>query len=126
MRQDSEIAARVMRAVMRATGIVPLPVHDSFIVSTTHKERLKEAMENALPCHTAGVKIPCHTASNLETAFSVFDQGAPENTTDNMGERERDRGGTLDGELVSPTARVLQMVAKLSPEVRMLALGLRP
>src|SRR5262249_35907718 len=37
MRRDSEIAAQVMRDVMHATGIVPLPVHDSFIVPTTHE-----------------------------------------------------------------------------------------
>jgi hypothetical protein len=94
MRRDSEIAARVMCEVMRATGIVPLPVHDSFIVPIIHEERLKEAMENALPCHNAGVKIPCHTASNLETGFSVPNQGATENQCDNMGWRV---GGGLEG-----------------------------
>src|SRR5262245_36291874 len=94
MRQDSEIAAQVMRAVMRATGIVPLPVHDSFIVPTTHEERLREAMENALP---AGVKIPCHTAPNLETCFIVSDQGATENRCDNMGWREGMERGMVGG-----------------------------
>jgi hypothetical protein len=135
MRRDSEIAAQVMRDVMRATGIVPLPVHDSFIVPTTYEERLKEAMENALPCHTAGVKIPCHTASNLETAFSVSDQGAPENTTDNMGwmecrtgwEEGRGGGGMGGvGVMLSSTALVLELVDKLPTELRMMALGLQP
>jgi len=44
--------------VMRATGIVPLPIHDSFIVPTSRQQHLMEAMENALPCHTTRVKIP--------------------------------------------------------------------
>src|SRR5262249_38528450 len=60
MRRNSEIAAQVMCQVLRATGILPLSVHDSFIVPIVHEGRLQEAMENALPCHTAGVKIPCH------------------------------------------------------------------
>jgi hypothetical protein len=94
MRQDSEIAQRVMLEMLRATGIVPLPIHDSFVVPTAHEERLRESMENALPCQTAGVKIPCQTASNLETGFSVPNQAVPENTTDNMGWRgRRDEGG---------------------------------
>jgi hypothetical protein len=93
MRRDSEIAAQVMREVMRATGIIPLPVHDSFIVPIIHEERLKEAMENALPCHNAGVKIPCHNASNLETGFSVPNQSATENRCDNMGWRDGLGGG---------------------------------
>jgi hypothetical protein len=38
MREDSKIAAQVMREVMRATGVVPLPVHDSFIVPTSRQE----------------------------------------------------------------------------------------
>jgi hypothetical protein len=129
MRQDSEIAARVMREVMRATGIVPLPIHDSFIVPTSRQQHLMEAMENALPCHTTRVKIPCHTTSNLETGFRLSDQGATENRCDNMGWRARwDGGGVGTGrpaEPLSPTALVLEMVAKLSPEVWMMVLGLK-
>ena len=71
--------------MLHATGIVPLSVHDSFIVPIAHKETLEQAMENAFPCRTAGVKIPCRTVSNLETCFSVPNQGAPENRTYNMG-----------------------------------------
>jgi hypothetical protein len=133
MRQDSEIAAQVMREVARATGIVPLSIHDSFIVPTSQQEHLMEAMENALPCRNAGGKIPCRNASNLETSFSVSDQGAIKNRCDNMGWREgRDVGGAGDGWAdwpptpLSPTEMVLEMVAKLSPEVRMLALRLKP
>jgi hypothetical protein len=126
MRQDSEIAARVMREVMRATGIVPLPIHDSFIVPTSRQQHLMEAMENALPCHTTRVKIPCHTTSNLETVFRLSDQGATENRCDNMGWRAGwDGGGVGTGRPAEPLALVLEMVAKLSPEVRMMALGLK-
>ena len=96
MRRDSEIAAHVMREVIRVTGIAPLPVHDSFIVPTSQQEHLMEAMESALPCQTAGVKIPCQTASNLETTFCVADQVAIKNTTDNMGWSDG-RGGGVGG-----------------------------
>jgi hypothetical protein len=127
MRRDSEMAEQIMMEMLRAVGVAPLSVHDSFIVPTIHEERLKEAMENALPCRTAGVKIPCRTASNLETCFSVPNQGVPENTTYNMGERGTGTGGgTGGGEPLSPTEMVLEMMGRLSPEVRMLALGLKP
>jgi hypothetical protein len=107
MRQDSEIAAQVMREVMRATGVVPLPVHDSFIVPIDQQEHLMEAMESALPCQTAGVKIRCQTASNLETTFFIADQVAIKNTTDNMGQREgQGWGGASGGVPLSLTAQV--------------------
>jgi hypothetical protein len=93
MRRDSDLAEQIMMEMVHAVGVVPLSVHDSFIVPATHKERLNEAMETALPCRTAGVKIPCRTAPNLETGFSVPDQGVPENTTYNMGERAGRQGG---------------------------------
>jgi hypothetical protein len=138
MRRDSEIAAQVMREVLRATGVMPLPVHDSFIVPISQQEGLMAAMENALPCHNERVKIPCCTASNLETAFSVADQGAIKNPCNNMGRAGRVvpwmgspdvvalvgvRGftGGLD-----PTALVLELVAKLPTELRLMAVGLRP
>jgi hypothetical protein len=40
-------------------------------------------------------------------------------------ERVDGTGWVADGRL-GPTAMVLEMVAKLSPEVRMMALGLKP
>src|SRR5262249_22622984 len=95
MRRDSEIAAEVMREIMRATGIVPLPVHDSFIVPTPHEERLKEAMENANPGGTVRAKFPCHTSPNLETAIFVPDQGAIQNRCDNMESESPVEGAVL-------------------------------
>jgi hypothetical protein len=63
MRQDSELAERIMLQVVRAIGIVPLPVHDSFIVPTAHEGRLRQAMEDALktppPCQNNPQKSPC-------------------------------------------------------------------
>jgi hypothetical protein len=47
MRKDSEIAEKVMLEMLRATGVVPLCVHYSFIVPASHKEELKRAMQDA-------------------------------------------------------------------------------
>jgi len=58
MRRDSELAERIMLEMVQATGIVPLAVHDSFIVPITHEERLKEAMENAFLSANTSSKIP--------------------------------------------------------------------
>jgi hypothetical protein len=91
-------------------------------------------MDNAFPCQTAGVKIPCQTASNLETSFSVADQRAIQNRYDNM-ERRGSGGwevgmGGLGGDgwqdWFATTDAELEIIGRLSPEVRMLALGLKP
>src|SRR5262249_34089498 len=48
MRQDADLAERVKFEMLAATGIVPLSVHDSFIVPATQAGRLEEAMERQI------------------------------------------------------------------------------
>jgi hypothetical protein len=48
MHKDAEIAECVMREMVRATGIVPLAVHDSFIVPAAQESKLVETMDRAL------------------------------------------------------------------------------
>jgi hypothetical protein len=59
MRKDSELAERIMLEIVRAIGIVPLAVHDSFIVPATHEGALRETMEAAISCDNSPPKIPC-------------------------------------------------------------------
>jgi hypothetical protein len=67
MRKDSELAERIMLETVRAVGIVPLAVHDSFIVPANHEGRLRETMEAALPCGNNAPKTPCgNTPSNFD------------------------------------------------------------
>jgi hypothetical protein len=134
MRKDSELAERVMLESVRAIGIAPLAVHDSFIVPARQKGRLMEAMEDAIRCGNTAPKIPCGNTPHFRDSFSSVPSTAFPKTVPQYGmERETGRrwvsdGGVVDrlGELLSPTELVLEMVAKLSPEVRMLALGLNP
>jgi hypothetical protein len=65
MNKDAEIAERVMMEMVRATGIVPLSVHDSFIVPAHQKDRLMDAMEHAMNDNQSIVEPPpvfetCH------------------------------------------------------------------
>jgi hypothetical protein len=48
MRKDADLAERVMDEMLTATGIVPLSVHDSFIVPTAHAGKLEEVMNREL------------------------------------------------------------------------------
>jgi hypothetical protein len=59
MRKDSELAERIMLETVRAIGIVPLAVHDSFIVPAAHEGALRETMEEAISCGNSTPKIPC-------------------------------------------------------------------
>jgi hypothetical protein len=69
MSQDAEIAELVMMEMARATGIVPLSVHDSFIVPVSQKGSLMEIMDRALNNPAALVeprrKITNKTATSL-------------------------------------------------------------
>jgi hypothetical protein len=133
MRKDSELAERIMLETVRAIGIAPLAVHDSFIVPASQKGRLMETMEAALPCGNNALKIPCGNSPHFRDNFSSLPSTASPKTVPQYGmDREMDGvglgGSGTDrlGELLSLTELVLEMVAKLSPEVRMLALGLKP
>ncbi len=48
MRKDADLAERVMIEMLTATGIVPLSVHDSFIVPATLASKLEEVMERQM------------------------------------------------------------------------------
>jgi hypothetical protein len=67
MHKDAEIAERVMREMARATGIVPLAVHDSFIVPASQRSRLMETMDRAL--NDQGSVVEAHPV--LETSLPV-------------------------------------------------------
>src|SRR5262249_17067853 len=60
MRKDADLAERVKFEMLAATGIVPLSVHDSFIVPATQAGRLEEAMER---------QISSENASNFATTY---------------------------------------------------------
>jgi hypothetical protein len=133
MRKDSELAERVMLETVRAIGIAPLAVHDSFIVPARQKGRLMEAMEDAIRCGNTAPKIPCGNIPHVRDSFSSLPSTASPKTVPQYGMKREMDGVELGGsgtdrpaELLSPTALVLEMVAKLSPEVRMMALGLKP
>jgi hypothetical protein len=133
MHRDSDIAEGVMLEMLHATGIAPLPIHDSFIVPASQKERLNEAMENNFPCHTTGQKSLVIPTPNLATSHPLDPKKETPETVLQYGTEGRDGGWWEDrvvaagsAEPLSPTEMVLEMVAKLSPEVRMLALGLKP
>jgi hypothetical protein len=131
MRRDSDLAELIMMEMLRAVGVVPLSVHDSFIVPTTHEERLKEAMENAFPCGTKSQKSLVEPTPNFATSYPLdFKKEPPERGPQYGMERDGGMGGrdgsAAPAEPLSPTEMVLEMVGKLSPEVQMLALGLKP
>jgi hypothetical protein len=60
MRKDADLAERVKFEMLVATGIVPLSVHDSFIVPATEAGRLEEAMER---------QISSENTSNFATTY---------------------------------------------------------
>jgi hypothetical protein len=74
MRQDSEIAERVMLEMLRATGIVPLCIHDSFVVPTSHEERLKETHGKRVPLSHHGSQNPL--SHRLEFGDNLFSCGS--------------------------------------------------
>jgi hypothetical protein len=65
MQKDAEIAERVMMEMVRETGIVPLAVHDSFIVPASQAERLMETMDRALNDTASIVEAPPDFATCL-------------------------------------------------------------
>jgi hypothetical protein len=67
MHKDAEIAERVMMEMVRATGIVPLAVHDSFIVPASQRSKLMETMDKAF--NDQGSLVIPHPV--LETSLPV-------------------------------------------------------
>jgi hypothetical protein len=130
MRRDSELAERVMFETVRAIGIVPLAVHDSFIVPTSEEERLMETMEAAISCKNNTPKVPCkNSPQNGDNLSPAFPTASPK--MDLQYGKEEVGPGWVPGmggseRVLSPTALVLELVAKLPTELRMMAVGLRP
>jgi hypothetical protein len=70
MNKDAEIAERVMMEMVQATGIVPLAIHDSFIVPTNQEDRLVESMERALNDENSLVGTPPNFATSQPHDFT--------------------------------------------------------
>jgi hypothetical protein len=70
MHKDAEIAERVMMEMARATGIVPLAVHDSFLVPSSRKSKLMETMDKALNDKNSLVGTPPKFGTSIHIAFA--------------------------------------------------------
>jgi hypothetical protein len=125
MRKDSELAERIMLETVRAIGIVPLAIHDSFIVPTNQEGRLVETMESAISCGNNARKTSCGNRGQFrDNFFSLPAMASPKTVPQyGMDTRVGCTGGGIGG---SPTALVLEMVSMLPTELRMVALGLQP
>jgi hypothetical protein len=123
MRKDSELAERIMLETVRALGIVPLAVHDSFIVPTSQGGRLMETMESAISCGNNTPKTPCGNSPQFGDNLSLLPSTASPKTVPQYGMEVPPPGGGVGGGW-SPTDLVLQLVAKLPTELRMMAVGL--
>src|SRR5262249_2671287 len=92
MRKDSELADTIMLETVRAIGIVPLAVHDSFIVPAANVGTLNETMEESMCCGNSTAKIPCgnrlqlrdntcsiksHLSENLIPQYGTKREGRP-------------------------------------------------
>jgi hypothetical protein len=89
MRKDSELAERIMLETVRAIGIVPLAVHDSFIVPTANVDTLNETMEEAISCGNSTAKIPCGNRPQFRDNTCSIKSGSSENLIPQYGtERE--------------------------------------
>jgi hypothetical protein len=130
MRRDSELAERIMLETVHAIGIVPLAVHDSFLVPTSQEAKLMETMEKALSCKNTPSKTPCkNSPQNGDKVSPSYPLAFAENVLTIWDGSGGPRGGRLGGgggEPLSPTALLLELVARLPTELRMMAIGLRP
>ena len=70
MHKDAEIAERVMMEMVRTTGIVPLAVHDSFLVPSGQKSKLMETMDKALNDKNSLVGTPPKFGTSIHIAFA--------------------------------------------------------
>jgi hypothetical protein len=104
MRRDSELAERIMWEMLHATGIVPLSVHDSFIVPASQRERLQEAMENAFPCGTERQKSLVEPTPNFATSYVLGKSTEPPETGPQYGTDGLPGMGGRDAEPLSPPA----------------------
>jgi hypothetical protein len=100
MHKDAEIAERVMMEMVRTTGIVPLAVHDSFLVPSGQKSKLMETMDKALNDTNSLVGTPpkFETPIHIELAKKIS-KSFPQYGTDGLGGMGGGMGGgTCDGE----------------------------
>jgi hypothetical protein len=131
MRKDSELAERIMLETVRAIGIVPLAVHDSFIVPSNQEGRLMQTMEEAISCKNNPPKTSCkNSPQNGDILSPTFPIASPKTDLQYGTEgTERDgRGevGRRERQRQVATALVLELVAKLPTELRITASGLQP
>jgi hypothetical protein len=128
MRRDSELAERIMLETVRAIGIVPLAVHDSFIVPANQEQRLMETMEAVISCGNSAARFPCENSLQFRDNFSLLPSTTSPKTVPQYGMEEMSpgEGGKGGDSKWPPTELVLELVAKLPTELRMTALGLPP
>jgi hypothetical protein len=93
MRKDSELAERIMLETVRAIGIVPLAVHDSFIVPTSHGGRLMETMESAISCKNNPAKFPCKNSP--QNGDNLSPSNLSETRENDLTIRDGETGGGL-------------------------------
>jgi hypothetical protein len=91
MRKDSELAERIMFETVRAIGLVPLPVHDSFIVPANQEQALMETMEEAISCGNNPQKIPCGNRGQFRDSLSPCNSSGTPESGSTIRERCRDR-----------------------------------
>jgi hypothetical protein len=94
MRKDSELAERIMLETVRAIGIVPLAVHDSFIVPTANVDTLNETMEEAISCGNSTATIPCGNRPQFRDHTCSIKSGSSENLIPQYGTEREGRHGT--------------------------------
>ena len=73
MYQDSQIAEAVMLSIWREYRIVPLPVHDSFIVPIELERPLRAAMELAFASRFAGITPATTIKRRTEKPYTLTD-----------------------------------------------------
>lgn len=69
MKADSDIAVRIMRAMIEQAGRCPLVVHDSFIVPAMDAPLLEDLMTKALASHTLSSTRPVTSSTTSSQRF---------------------------------------------------------
>jgi hypothetical protein len=81
----------LMLETVRAIGIAPLAVHDSFIVPASQKGRLMGAMEDAIRCGNTAPQTPCGNTPHFFDSFSsLLSTTSPKRVPQYGMEREMD------------------------------------
>jgi hypothetical protein len=89
-----------MLEAWRAIGIVPLAVHDSFIVPLNHRGALEDTMENAFK----PPKIPCGNRGQFRDKLSSGDSTGNAESVSRIWDGEVRGAGTGEGPVLSERA----------------------